>query len=91
MKVLFDHSNPFLLAHGGFQGRHIFDTTDINGRRHDIGRSTGRYRRYPGLCFRETVGIQICDTDLHAETREPDRGGKTDAGRAAGDDGDIIW
>ena len=38
----------------------------------------------------EPVGADIGDADLHAEAGEPHRGGKPDAGRASGDDGDIV-
>jgi hypothetical protein len=37
------------------------------------------------------VRIDVRDTNVHAETREPHRGGKADTGSASGDDGNVIW
>ena len=40
--------------------------------------------------FGEAVGADIGDADLHAEAGKARRGGKPDAGRASGDDGNIV-
>src|ERR1035437_2604284 len=79
------------LSHGEFQSRHSCDATDVNRRDHDTGAAAWRCRRYLHFCLSETVAGQIGDTNLHAETSEPHRGGKADTGRATGDDGNAIW
>ena len=38
----------------------------------------------------QAVGAEIGDADFHAEPGEADRGGKADAGRASGDDGNAV-
>ena len=66
------------------------DAADVDRRRHDVGGAARRDRRQFCCGLGEPIGAEIGDTDLHAEAGEPHRGGKADAGRASGDDGNII-
>ena len=81
-------AEPF--SHGAFEFRHLFDAADVHRLGHDIGGAVRCRRRQFCLCLSETVATQIRDAHLHAKAGEPHRGGKTDAGRASGDDGDIV-
>ena len=81
---------PNRAAHRAFQSLDTVSTrltSTVDS--HDIG-AAARADDSFASGRREPVGAEIGDADFHAEAGKPHRGGKPDAGRAAGDDGDIV-
>ena len=81
-------AEPF--SHGAFQFRHLLDAADVDCARQDIGGAAGRCRRQCGFGRLQPIAAEIGDTDFHAEARKFFRGGKAEAGGAAGDDGNMV-
>ena len=81
---------PNFLLHRGLQPRDLLEPADVDRRGHDVGGAAlGDGRQFCGG-LSEPFGADIGDADLHAEAGEPHRGGKPDAGRASGDDGNMM-
>jgi hypothetical protein len=78
------------LSHRGFQTGEVVEAADVDGRRHDIGSAAPRDGCQCGGRLGEPVSADIGDADLHADGGEMCGGGKANAGRAAGDHGNVV-
>ena len=81
-------AEPF--AHRGFEPRNVIEVADIGHRSHHAGSTL---RRHFGQCrcsLRKFVRSNVGDTYPQAQTRKLHRRRQADAGRASGDDGNVI-